>query len=212
MKLKESEARQSGSTMHVVAEKQTWPVIFTPEAAQPLTELVYRHPSIDLPNMELAPFDENPSIYWRFIREFDNFVDCRISNPGQKFLYLKHYCRGKARDAIEECVMLPKELGISRARDILKELFGQPFHVARTLIDWVLAEARKARNEPKSLVQLVMKMQNCFIALTQMSYEADLNALHTLEAVVRFLPADIQQRWAEEAVIIGRSGREPHFT
>ncbi|VDP92075.1 unnamed protein product [Echinostoma caproni] len=160
--------------------------------------------SIDLPKVELTPFDGNPINYWRFIREFDNFFECRIADPGQKFLYLKRYCHGKALDAIEECVMLSNEIGYSQSRDILKELFGQPFPVARTLTDGVLTEIRKARNEPESLVRLVMKMQNCFIALTQLNYEADLNALHTLEAIVRCPPADIQQRWAEEVVIIGR--------
>ncbi|VDP88708.1 unnamed protein product [Echinostoma caproni] len=84
--------------------------------------------------------------------------------------------------------------------------------MARTLIDGVLAEASKARNEPESLVRLAIEMQNCLSALTQMNNEADLNARHTLEAIVRYLPADIQQRWAEKAVIIGRIGREPNFT
>ncbi|VDP95118.1 unnamed protein product [Echinostoma caproni] len=41
-------------------------------------------------------------IHW----EFDYFFECRVVDPGQKFLYLKPYCRGKARDATEECVML----------------------------------------------------------------------------------------------------------
>ncbi|VDP90486.1 unnamed protein product [Echinostoma caproni] len=76
----------------------------------------------------------------------------------------------------------------------------------------VLAECCKARNEPESLVRLVMKLQNCFIALTQMNYEVDLNTVHTLEAIVRCLRADIQQQWAEEAVIIGRMGKEPNIT
>ncbi|VDP90092.1 unnamed protein product [Echinostoma caproni] len=80
------------------------------------------------------------------------------------------------------------------------------------LIEGVLAESLKARNEPESLVRLAMKMQNCFIALNQMNNEAYLNALHTLEAIVRCLQADIQQRWVEEAVVVGSLGKEPNFT
>ncbi|VDP95990.1 unnamed protein product [Echinostoma caproni] len=33
-----------------------------------------------------------------------------------------------------------------------------------------------------------------------------------MEFLFRCLRAEIQQRWAEEAVIIGRLGREPNFT
>ncbi|VDP92839.1 unnamed protein product [Echinostoma caproni] len=134
--------------------------------------------------VELTPFDGNPSSYQRFIRKFDNFVEYRIADPGQKLLYPKHCCRGKARDTIEECVILPNELGYSRAKDIFKELFGLPFHAAGTLMDGVLAETHKARNEPDSLVRLVTKMQNFFITLTKM----------------------------KEAVIIVRLKREPNFT
>ncbi|VDP89623.1 unnamed protein product [Echinostoma caproni] len=45
-----------------------------------------------------------------------------------------------------------------------------------------------------------------------MNYEADLNALHTLEALLRCILADIQQWWAENAVVIGRLAGEPNFT
>ncbi|VDP92873.1 unnamed protein product [Echinostoma caproni] len=108
--------------------------------------------------------------------------------------------------------MLPNELGYSRARDFLKGLLGQLFHVARTLIYGVLTEARKMRIEPEVLVPLVMKMRKCFNAPTSISYEKNLNALHTLEAIERCLPDGIQKRWADEVVIIGRLGREPNFT
>ena len=123
-----------------------------------------------------------------------------------------HYCRGRAKEAIQECVMLPSEIGYRRARDIRKELFGQPFHVARTLIDEMLSEARRTRNEPSSLGKLAINMQNCQIALSQMNYLSDLNALHTLESVVRSLPIELQQRWADEAEQIARLDREPSFS
>ncbi|VDP80453.1 unnamed protein product [Echinostoma caproni] len=48
--------------------------------------------------------------------------------------------------------MLSNELGYNRARDIVKERFGQPFHVARTRIDGAWVEARKTRHEAESFL------------------------------------------------------------
>ena len=178
--------------------------------AQPTTTTL-RRPTTELPRVELTPFDGEPGGYWKFIRQFENFVECDTGDPGQRFLYLMHYCRGKAKEAIEECVMLPVDEGYARAREILQEHFGQPFQVARTLIDGMLGEAKRIRGNPEALSKLALKMQNCQIALGQMNYEADLNALHTLESVVRYLPADLQTRWADKAEEITRGGRETSF-
>ena len=177
----------------------------------PRTPVEFRHPMTELPRVELTPFDGEPGGYWKFIRQFENFVECNTADPGQRFLYLMHYYRGGAKEAIEECVMLPVDEGYARAREILQEHFGQPFQVARTLIDGMLGEAKRIRGKPEALSKLALKMQSCQIALGQMNYEADLNALHTLESVVRYLPSDLQTRWADKAEEITRDGRETSF-
>ena len=166
---------------------------------------------LDLPRVELITFDGHPGQYWRFIRQYENFVECKVTDPGQRFLYLLHYCRGRAREAIEGCSMLQPDDGYIRARKILRERFGQPFKVARNMIDEVLGEARRTRADADSLSRLAVKMHNCSIALTHMNYQSDLNALHTLESIVRCLPIEMQRKWAEEAEKIATLEREATF-
>ena len=143
--------------------------------------------SIELPKVELFRFDGNPIHYWKFIRQFEYYVEARVNDDSQRMLYLLHYCCGRAKAAIEECIMLPPAMAYSRARGILARLFGQPFHVAHAMIDDMLQEARHVTGNADSLSRLSIRMENCSIALEQMNYSADLNALQTIERVVKCL-------------------------
>ena len=90
-----------------------------------------------------------------------------------------HFCRGKAREAFDECILLPPTEEYKQARTILKDQFGQPFVVARSLINELMEQARKASCNGESLSSLSIKMQNVEIALEQLNYLFDLNAMHT---------------------------------
>ncbi|MGL5707391.1 MAG: DUF1759 domain-containing protein, partial [Aeromonas sp.] len=97
---------------------------------------------IDFPKVELQYFDGNPRDYWRFIRQFENYIESRVLDEGQRLLYLLYYCKGEAKDAIAECCMLPNDQGYNRSRNILKELYGESHIVARSLIDDLLRSLR----------------------------------------------------------------------
>ena len=196
-----------------------------PQANIKTSDLSYVHPNSDttlkqrpslpsnndLPRVELTPFDGQPERYCQFIRQYENFIESKVTDPGQRFLYLMHYCRGRAKEAIEGCAMLDPEAGYTRARQILREMFGQPHKVARHMIDGVLFEARRTRGDARSLSNLVIKMQNCSIALNHLAYRSDLDALQTLESIVRCLPVELQSYWAIEADRIGKLNREATF-
>ena len=98
--------------------------------------------------------------------------------------------------AIEECCMLPVDLGYKRAREILRDLFGQEYAIARSLIDGLFEDSRPVAFNGDSLTHLAIKMQGCEIALSQMNSEGDLNALDTIERIVRVLPQPLQNSWA----------------
>ncbi|VDP47737.1 unnamed protein product [Schistosoma margrebowiei] len=69
--------------------------------------LEYLSVGLELPKVELSTFDGQPAKYWKFIRRFELYVVCKVEDDGQRLLYLLHYCKGKAREAIDECIMLP---------------------------------------------------------------------------------------------------------
>ncbi|MBM6549254.1 DUF1759 domain-containing protein [Streptococcus dysgalactiae subsp. equisimilis] len=166
---------------------------------------------LDLPKVELLAFEGSSSTYWKFIKQFDYYVAPKVKDEGQRLLYLLHYCRGRAREAIEECIMLPSSSGYRRAREILKNLFGQRHVVARALLDDLLKGSDFSLHKSEALSRLAVKMENCAIALEQMDYTADLNALVTIERIVRSLPGYLQHQWAEVVDKITLNSREPNF-
>ncbi|KAF7257025.1 hypothetical protein EG68_06569 [Paragonimus skrjabini miyazakii] len=172
-------------------------------ALQPLVK------GLKLPRVELAYFDGNPIEYWKFMRQFEFYVESKVADDGQCLLYLLHYCKGRAKEAISECIMLPSTSSFERARRMLVELFGQTHHLARSLLDRLLNESNAVVNSSDALSALAVKMENCHIALTEMNYAADLNSLSTLEKSSRDLPRPLQFQWAEVVDKITFGGREP---
>ena len=67
--------------------------------------------------------------------DFENSIAKRVSDDGLRLTYLKHYCRGPAREAIEGCSMFPPIEGYHLALQTLKELFGDEYQVSRSLLD-----------------------------------------------------------------------------
>ncbi|VDO97291.1 unnamed protein product [Schistosoma margrebowiei] len=142
---------------------------------------------LELPKVELSTFDGQPAKYWKFIRRFELYVVSKVKDDGQRLLYLLHYCKGKAREAIEECIMLPPSSGHRRACDILRRFFGRKHEISQALMKELTEGPDIAHNDAESLSRLAIKMKNCFITLEQMDYSADLNSVVTIESIVKKL-------------------------
>ncbi|CAH8650652.1 unnamed protein product [Schistosoma curassoni] len=165
----------------------------------------------ELPKVELSYFDGQPRGYWKFLREFEAYVESRVKDDGQRLLYLIHYCKGKAKTAIEGCVMLEASFGYKKAKEILKRLFGQPHVIARETLEDLFKTTNVDYSDPEQLTNLAIRMENCSMVLKQMKYTADLNSLITLERIVGLLPQVMQAQWADWVDELTEDNREPTF-
>ncbi|VDP92215.1 unnamed protein product [Echinostoma caproni] len=86
-----------------------------------------------LPKIEVNCFDGSPQHYHKFVRNSEDSVADQIADNNQKLFYLLYYCRGKAREAIEHCSLLPKGDGYHEALRILRHQFGRPHDVIRAV-------------------------------------------------------------------------------
>ena len=93
-----------------------------------LTKLVN---CLSLPKLELQVFDGNPLMYQSFILLFDELVTCKIDDDNAKLSRLLQYTSGPANLAIRNCVLCPD--GFNKARDILKNRFGNKHLVAQKI-------------------------------------------------------------------------------
>ncbi|CAH8615647.1 unnamed protein product [Dicrocoelium dendriticum] len=164
-----------------------------------------------LPKVELAYFDGHPADYWRFVKHFEFYVKSKVVDDGRRLLYLIHYCKGRDRLAIGNCVMLPPGQCYERARCIRRDLFGQAHYIARASIEGPLQGAKSIPNNVDALSELAIKMENCHITLKQRNYEADVDFSTTLVYIVRALPNTLQHKWAKVVDQLTLSGHEPSF-
>ncbi len=131
-----------------------------------------------------------------------------VDDPQIKLNYLIENCTGEAKDAIEDCVIMPPNEGYFKALEILKKRYGRPHDIARMYIrDLVNGPAI----ESSDLSKLSLMMNRCSMTLNQIGYQADLNNSENLLQIVRRLPMHLQTKWAEKADIIIEDGVEPQF-
>ncbi|CAH8579950.1 unnamed protein product [Schistosoma guineensis] len=166
---------------------------------------------LELPKVELSYFDGQPREYWIFMRQFETYVASIVTDDSQRLLYLMHYCKGKAKRAIEGCVMMEASSGCKRAREILKRLFGQSHVIARETLEDLFNAVNFDYIDGDQLSNLAIKMENCAMVLEQMNYTSDLNSLVTLERIVRLLPQPMQAQWADWVDKLTEDYREPTF-
>lgn len=125
-----------------------------------------------------------------------NITQNRVTDDGQKLLNLLHYYKGKARDAIEVCVLLSLEVAYKRAKDIMRGPYGQEHVVAKSLIEGSLKGLKSVPVKWDALTRLLLKILKCEVALTRMNCLGDLKSLQTTEQIVRALPNRIRRLWA----------------
>ena len=154
---------------------------------------------IEMPKREFLFFNGDPKRYPRFIKSFEINVERRVKEDDEKLSYLIQYCKGAAKDAIENCLMLPPEQGYREAKEILRKNFGQRHIIVRAFINKVVKGPQIRTWESEKLSQLARDMKSCALNSDHMHYKADINSMDTLKRVVMRLPPHLQAKWAEES-------------
>ncbi|XP_071476616.1 uncharacterized protein [Diadema antillarum] len=155
--------------------------------------------AFSLPKPDLVTFDGNPTVYRSFINSFEVNVEQKVLDDRTRLTYLIQYCSGKARNSIENCVLMEPREGYAEAKRILREQFGQPHVVANAHLDKILKRSQVKQNDHAGLWDLARDMKHCGMVLAQMGYLADANGSETLLKIQRLLPVHLQAEWARRA-------------
>ena len=167
---------------------------------------------LEMPKREVISFDGDPRKYPRFIKSFEINVERRVNADDERLSYLIQFCSGVAKDAIENCVILPPGQGYSEAKDILQKNFGQKHIIVRAFIERVVMGPQIRASDAEKLSQLARDMRNCVMSSEHMRYKADINSMDTLRKVVMRLPPHIQAKWAEVSSKLIEADIEPEFS
>lgn len=167
---------------------------------------------MEMPKREFLSFDGDPKRYPRFMKSFEINVERRVKEDDEKLSYLIQYCKDPARDAIENCLMLPRDEGYKEAKEILRKNFGQKHTIVRAFIDKVVKGPQIRAWESEKLSQLARDMKSCALNSCHMHYKADIDSMDTLKRIVMRLPPHLRAKWAEESNKLIEAELEPDFT
>ncbi|XP_033121930.1 uncharacterized protein LOC117120941 [Anneissia japonica] len=163
--------------------------------------------AISLPRPDLQPFDGDPIRYWPFIRAFDVLMS-DVSDDNFKLTTLMKYCRDKAYDALQCCLMRDPSDGYKLAREILSERFGDKGTVVQT---WVAKIVNRPKVDVAHLRQFSDDLSSCRETLDAMGFVGEIDNQRALRTVIDKLPRYLQTRWVREYQKIKSKGNQPNI-
>ena len=193
------------------AGAQTAGLGYTDRLAQAIGQIAEVSRQNKLPTCEIPTFDGNPRSYQRFIQTFKLVVETNTCDPSSRLNLLIQYTSGEARVVIEDCVLLEPKQGYERAKQLLKQNFGNSYDIARTYIDGLIYGKTIDQDDPKKLLDFSRELTKTEDTLTALGYTADINATSNLLLIVNRLPGSLQEKWADQAFNIQETEREPTF-
>jgi len=161
------------------------------------------------PKLEIPQFNGSPMQYFPFIKAFEDNVERVVPDHASRLTRLLQYCTGSAKHLIQCCAMMPSSEGYLRARELLRDRFGNPFTVTTAFIERVTAGSTI---KDTGLRTYSDELRNGYEMLKAMNCLAEINVQSNLLKIVCRLPNYIQNRWRREATRIKRErGQLPCF-
>ena len=125
---------------------------------------------------DIVTFDGNPSCYWNFMHSFETNVEAKVKDDRMRLTYLIQFCTGKAKESIEDCVLIRSGSGYKAAKDILAKQFGQNHQVTQALLEKVLEREQIKPNDGKALWDLARQMRKCQITFKELGQTVNLDS------------------------------------
>ena len=168
-----------------------------------------------MPKLHVPKFDGSPSKYTAFINSFDSIIVSKTNDPVRLLQYLIDCCEKDALEKIQAWSILPPAEGYKRARETLKLHYGQPYMVARCLLEELLAleplEKDKSKGLGKKLLTFHSKLATAHATMQSIRAEGDINSQITIKTLLAKLPSFACNEFKKDAARIYSDGREPNI-
>ncbi len=165
-----------------------------------------------LPRTELQSFDGNPLNYHLFVRSFESNVEMGTDDYGKRLQLLIQFCSGKARNSIENCILLDPTDGYAKAKAILAERFGNSYVVANSLVKKVCDGSQIKPGNKEGLQEMADELESCEITLKATKRLTQLNNEDRLLKILERCPIYVKSRWQSRVQDIRLQQRDPTIT
>ena len=147
---------------------------------------------LQAPKVDLPMFKGDPMQYHIFMRAFDDNVERVISDPSSKLARLVQLCTGEAGRVIQGCTLMRPERGYVRARQLLKDRYGDEFVIAEL---WGQRLLNTSNRMP--LREFADELRAGYESLDALDALDELQTQGNLSEIIKKLPAYLQNKWRD---------------
>ena len=151
---------------------------------------------LDLPRVEIEPFDGDPLKYHAFKRTFDVIVERSCTDPDARLARLISATTGVARDAIMGTQVVGGKDGYDRARNTLADLFGADQLIVQEIVKGLRPEKQLQSSE--EVRQFSHRLINARDILTQLKALDEVNSQVVIKSISEALPVFAQNDWSRK--------------
>ena len=156
------------------------------------------HGLMNLPKIELEPFDGDPLKFHSFTAAFNEHVDHVTDDPRIKLTRLLQSTIGRARDAIRYCSLIGGEKGYLEAREILRRRYGNDHLISERIIQ-NLKTGKPIRNS-EDLQELADELSTCHATLSSLNRLNEVDTQSSILDISKRLERYMQNRWKRNAL------------
>lgn len=151
-----------------------------------------------LPAREIPLFDGNPLQYISFMRAFEQVVEDKVSQSDCLY-YLEQFTRGQPRELVRSCQHMAADLGYVKAKELLKQHFGNEYKVASAYMEKVFAWPPIRAEDVNALQAYSLFLRSCCNVMENIQYMQELDMTSNMRIVMSKLPFKLREQWRSVA-------------
>ena len=126
---------------------------------------------------------------------FKNNGETSTQDFNKRLQLIIQFCSGKARKAIQSCILLQPHEGYLQAKKILSERFGGAYKISRTWIKKITDGAQIKPGDGDTLQDLVDELESFEITLQATGRLEQLNNEDSLVKILKRCPVYVRSHW-----------------
>ena len=147
---------------------------------------------LQAPKVDLPTFKGDPMQYHIFMRAFDDNVGRTISDPSSKLARLMQLCTGEVARVIQGCTLMSPKRGYVRARQLLKDRYGDEFMIAELWGQRLLSTSNRM-----PLREFADELRARYESLNALKALDELQTQGNLSEIIKKLPGYLQNKWRD---------------
>lgn len=152
--------------------------------------------ALSLPRIEMTVFSGDPADYNEFVTAFENIVESKTASSSAKLYYLVQFTSGDVQDLMKGCLTMKSDEGYARARNLLKDKYGQTHKISAAYTERIKAFPPIKAEDNQALQRYAILLESCKNVLKTSD---SANNPDMLKTITEKLPFNLRLKWREIA-------------